>query len=148
MCSSDLGKRLVQLRHTLRYLIGYLFYNDGIQTVIGLAAVFLSQELFSEQQRIAGEDQTFVLQIYLMVQFVAFLGALLFERVAMALGTRKALMISLVLWCGVVLYAYGLMHTPAEAWGLSAMIAVVLGGSQALSRSLFARMIPDRKSHV
>src|SRR5689334_15782656 len=102
---SELGvtlRELVRLPNTLRYLIGYLFFNDGIQTVIGLAAVFLSQELFTAQQREAGADQSFVLQIFLMVQFVAFFGALIFERVAAAVGTKRAILISLVLWSGVV----------------------------------------------
>ena len=133
---------LARLPSTLKYLIGFLFYNDGIQTVIGMASVFLSQELFTEQQRLAGEDQTFVLEIFLMVQFVAFFGALIFERIAASVGTKKAIMISLLLWAGVVIYAYGLLDTLAGAWGMAAAIAIVLGGSQALSRSLFARMIP------
>src|SRR5207249_4747981 len=133
---------LMRLPNTLKYLIGYLFFNDGIQTVIGLASVFLSQELFTAQQRAGGDDQTFVLQIYLMVQFVAFFGAMFFEYVARQLGTKKALLVSLVLWSGVIVYAYGFMHTTAQAWGMASVIAVVLGGSQALSRSLFSRMIP------
>jgi MFS transporter, UMF1 family len=142
---SELGvtlRELVRLPNTLKYLIGYLFFNDGIQTVIGLAAVFLSQELFTARQRELGDDQTFVLQIFLMVQFVAFFGALLFERIAAAIGTKRAILTSLVLWSGVVVYAYGFLSTTTEAWGMAAVIAIVLGGSQALSRSLFARMIP------
>jgi len=136
-------RALVHLPHTLKYLIAYLFYNDGIQTVIGLASVFLSQELFTERQRVLGEDQTFVLEIYLMVQFVAFVGSMLFERIAAWLGTKKALLVSLVLWAGVVVYAYGFLRSTAGAWGMGAVIAMILGGSQALSRSLFSRMIPQ-----
>jgi UMF1 family MFS transporter len=135
-------RELGRLPYTLRYLVGYLFYNDGIQTVIGLASVFLSQELFTEQQRAAGEDQRFVLLIYLMVQFVAFLGALVFERIARVVGTKRAIMISLVLWSGVVVYAYGFLQNTTQAWFMAGAIAMVLGGSQALSRSLFSRMIP------
>jgi UMF1 family MFS transporter len=142
---SELGatfRELARLPFTFRYLIGYLLYNDGIQTVIGLASVFLSQELFTEQQRAAGDDQQFVLMIFLMVQFVAFLGALLFERIAAFFGTKRAILSSLVLWSAVVVYAYGFLATTTQAWGMAAVIALVLGGSQALSRSLFARMIP------
>jgi UMF1 family MFS transporter len=135
-------RELGRLPYTLKYLIGYLLFNDGIQTVIGLASVFLSQELFTEQQRAAGDDQQFVLMIFLMVQFVAFLGALAFERIAAFFSTKRAILISLVLWAGVVIYAYGFLETTTQAWGMAAVIALVLGGSQALSRSLFARMIP------
>jgi UMF1 family MFS transporter len=135
-------RELARLPQTLKYLIGYLFYNDGIQTVLAMASVFLSQELFTQEQRLAGADQTFVLEIFLMVQFVAFLGALLFERIAAAVGTKNAILISLVLWSGVVIYAYGFLQTTFQAFLMGAVIAIVLGGSQALSRSLFSRMIP------
>jgi UMF1 family MFS transporter len=77
-----------------------------------------------------------------MVQFVAFFGSLVFERIAAAIGTKRAILFSLVLWTGIVVYAYGFLETVPEAWVLGAVIALVLGGSQALSRSLFSRMIP------
>lgn len=140
---SELGRtfrELARLRHTLKYLIGYLFYNDGIQTVISMASVFMAQELFIA--RGLKTDQSFLLGVFLMVQFVAIFGALIFERLAYAIGTKRAIMVSLVLWCGVVIYGYGFLHTTREAWIMAAVIAIVLGGSQALSRSLFSRMIP------
>jgi UMF1 family MFS transporter len=77
-----------------------------------------------------------------MVQFVAIFGALLFEKIAYAIGTKKAILISLVLWAGVVIYGYGFLQTTTQAWAMAAVIAIILGGSQALSRSLFSRMIP------
>jgi UMF1 family MFS transporter len=77
-----------------------------------------------------------------MVQFVAFGGALLFERIARWVGTKKAILVSLVIWAGIVIYAYGFLQSMRQAWVMAAMIAIVLGGSQALSRSLFSRMIP------
>ena len=133
-------KELARLRHTLRYLIGYLFYNDGIQTVISMSSVLLAQELFVA--RGLETDQSFLLGIFLMVQFVAIFGALLFERLAYLISTKKAILVSLVLWCGVVIYGYGFLKTTTDAWAMAAVIAIVLGGSQALSRSLFSRMIP------
>ena len=140
---AELGNTFRELRrlpHTLRYLIGYLFYNDGISTLIGLASTFLSQELFVA--RGLPIDNSFLVGLILMVQFVAFFGSLLFERIAAAVSTKVALVISLVLWSGVVIYAYGFLQTVTQAWAMGAVIALVLGGSQALSRSLFARMIP------
>ena len=140
---SELGstfRELFRLRHTLQYLIGYLLYNDGIQTVIGAAAVFLAQELFVARGMEA--PQSFLLGIFLMVQFVAFGGALLFERIANAVGTKNAILVSLAIWSGIVIYAYGFLQSMRQAWVMAGFIAVVLGGSQALSRSLFSRMIP------
>ena len=131
---------LRRLRETLKYLIAYLFYNDGIQTVITVSGAFLGQELFAA--RGMETPPSFLLGILLMVQFVAFFGALGFERVARAIGTKKAILVSLIGWAGVVTYSYGFLHTVRQAWVLAIVIALVLGGSQALSRSLFSQMIP------
>jgi len=144
---SQLGatfRQLLKLRQTMRYLVGYLFFNDGIQTVISMAGIFLAQELFVSRGEEASES--FLLSIFLLVQFLAFFGALLFERIANWLGTKRAIMLSLAIWSGIVIFAYGFLRTEPEmrwqAWGMASMIAIVLGGSQALSRSLFSRMIP------
>lgn len=140
---AELGRtfrELARLRSTLRYLIGYLFFNDGIQTVISMASVFLAQELFIS--RGIRTDQSFLLGIFLLVQFVAIFGALTFERLAYAIGTKQAILISLVLWSAVVIYGYGFLQTTRDAWAMAAVIGIVMGGSQALSRSLFSRMIP------
>ena len=133
-------RELARLRHTRRFLVAYLLFGDGIQTVVAVASVFLSQELFVS--RGLAVDQTFLLGLMLMVQFVGFLGALAFERVAGRMGAKRALVVALVIWCAVVVYGYGLLQTKAQAWLMAATIALVLGGSQALSRSLFSCMIP------
>lgn len=133
-------RELARLRHTLKYLVGYLFFNDGIQTVISMASVFMAQELFIS--RGLETDQSFLLLIFLMVQFVAIFGALIFERLAYAIKTKNAILVSLVLWSAVVIYGYGFLRTTRDAWIMGVVIAIVLGGSQALSRSLFSRMIP------
>ena len=135
----DTFKVMRRLPLTLRYLLAYLVYNDGIQTVIFAASAFLEQELFPQGNPI------FLLEVFLMVQFVAVLGALIFERLAYWIRTKNAILVSLVIWSGVVIYAYAFLHTVAEAWAMAGVIAIVLGGSQALSRSLFSRMIPEGK---
>jgi MFS transporter, UMF1 family len=136
---ADTIRELRRLPLTLRYLLAYLVYNDGIQTVIFAASAFLEQELFPQGNPI------FLLEIFLMVQFVAVFGALLFERLAYLIKTKNAIVVSLVIWSAIVIYAFKFLHTVAEAWVLAGLIAIVLGGSQALSRSLFARMIPEGK---
>jgi len=133
-------KELRRLRETFKYLIGYLFYNDGIQTVISVSGVFLGQELFAA--RGLETPPAFLLGILLTVQFIAFFGALGFERLARVIGTKRAILVSLVGWLGVVTYSYAFLHKVSEAWVLACFIALVLGGSQALSRSLFSQMVP------
>jgi UMF1 family MFS transporter len=131
---------LRRLRETLKYLIGYLFYNDGIQTVIAVSGVFMGQELFAA--RGLETPPSFLLGILLTVQFLAFFGALGFERLARVIGTKRAILVSLIGWAGIVTYVYGFLYTVTQAWVLAVFIALVLGGSQALSRSLFSQMIP------
>ena len=83
-----------------------------------------------------------------MACFVAFGGALLFGRIAIRIGAKRALVIGLVIWTVVVIYAYlGLRgeNRILEFWILGAFIALVMGGTQAVSRSLFANMIPQGK---
>ncbi|MBI1295147.1 MFS transporter [bacterium] len=146
------GQRLLtvgfsQLGHTLRnlpkypqtllFLVAYLLYNDGIQTVIALSSQFGSQEL--------GMGETSLVAVILMVQFVAFLGALTFGFLARRVGTKRSLIISLFIWTGTIVYAYAFLQTEAQFFAMAAAIALVLGGSQALSRSAFSLMIPAGK---
>jgi UMF1 family MFS transporter len=107
--------------------------------VIFASSAFLEQELFP------GGNPVFLLEIFLMVQFVAVAGALIFERLAYLIKTKNAIIVSLVIWAGIVMYAYQFLNSVPEAWVMAAVIAIVLGGSQALSRSLFSRMIPPGK---
>ncbi len=119
---------------TLLFLIAYLFYNDGIQTVIALSSEFGQEEL--------GLPISTLTAVILMVQFVAFLGSILFNYVSKAVGTKRAIMISLLIWTGSLIYAYGFLRTSLHFFILGAVIGMVLGGSQALSRSVFSLMIP------
>jgi len=133
-------RELGKLRHTLRFVIAYLLYNDGIQTVIAMSAVFISQELFVT--RGLAVDRSVLFISYLIAQFVGIFGALLFERIAHFIGAKSAIVISLVIWSTIVIYAYGFLSSVTETYIMSGAIGLVLGGSQALSRSLFSQMIP------
>jgi MFS transporter, UMF1 family len=120
---------------TLFFLLAFLVYNDGIQTVITLASQYGTEELHLEQG-------TLVVTI-LLVQFLAFAGALLLGAVAGRIGAHKTVLLSLVLWTAVILAAFWLPdREPVPFMLLGAAIGVVLGGSQALSRSLFSQLVP------
>ena len=133
-------KELLKLKHTFRFLIAYLLYNDGIQTVIAMSAIFLSQEIFVA--RGLQPDRAVLIVAFMIAQAVGFVGALAFERVSHFTNAKTAILISLFIWCVIVIYAYGFLETVPEAYVMSAFIGLVLGGSQALSRSLFSQMIP------
>ncbi|HEY8952504.1 MAG TPA: MFS transporter, partial [Candidatus Dormibacteraeota bacterium] len=102
--------------------------------VIGLFSEFGQEELKL--------DISTLTVVILMVQFVAFLGALGFDYVARAIGTKRALMVSLLMGTIALGYTYALLHTTPQVFGVAAVIAVALGGSQALSRSAYASIIP------
>lgn len=133
-------KELFKLKQTLRFLVAYLLYNDGIQTVITASSIFLAQELFVA--RGITTDRTVLVIAFLIAQIVAFAGAIVFERLAHFTSTKSAIITSLVIWSLIVIYAYGFLTTVSQAYVMSGMIGFVLGGSQALSRSLFSQMIP------
>jgi UMF1 family MFS transporter len=145
---SQLAQTLREVRHypeTLKYLLAYFLYNDGIQTVIAVAAVFAVAPLV---QGGLGISITTLTLVILMIQFMAFGGALLWGKLAGWIGAKQSIIISLVIWAGVVIYAYvGLRgdSRTMEFFILGAVIALVMGGSQAISRSLFAQLIPAGK---
>ncbi len=136
----DTFAELFKLKYTLSFLIAYLLYNDGIQTVITMSAVFLSQELFIGKG--LEPDPWFLFVAFGIAQLIAFIGALVFERIAYFTSTKTAILVSLLIWCGIVIYGYAFLNTGDEAYLMSGVIGFVLGGSQALSRSLFSQMIP------
>jgi MFS transporter, UMF1 family len=135
-------KELRKLRYTAMFLLAYLFYNDGIQTVILQSSVFLSQELFTQQERDAKTDQSFLIVIFLIAQVSAVVGALVFERIARKIGSKWAILLSLAIWSGIVIYAYAFLADRRQAMFMAAAIGSVLGAAQALSRSLYSKMIP------
>ena len=120
----------------LLFLVAFLFYNDGIQTIIVVAAIFAREELALSQGTI--------LSCFLMIQFVAMPGTLIFGRLAEVYGAKKSLYLALTLFIVVTLFAF-FMSTAWEFWLLGFVIAIILGGSQAVSRSFFSSLIPKGK---
>ncbi|MGB7537564.1 MAG: MFS transporter [Anaerolineales bacterium] len=138
-------KGIRKFPETLKFLLAYFLYNDGIQTVIAVSATFAAAPLLRGGLEIGQSTLTIVI---LMIQFMAFFGALLWGRLAARIGAKRSIIISLVIWAGVVIYAYGGLRGDTrvvEFFILGGCIAVVMGGSQAISRSLFAQMIPTSK---
>jgi MFS transporter, UMF1 family len=135
----QLGRTFKRMRAyplTIMFLVAYLIYNDGIQTVITQAAVFADKELHL--------DKSVQIETILLVQFLAFGGALLLGRLARRYGARNTIAASIVIWLVTLVLAYILpAHKPLLFMALGALIGIVLGGSQALSRSLFSQLIPQ-----
>ena len=108
--------------------------------MITMSAVFLSQEIFVRNG--LETDRKVLLISFGIAQIVAFIGSLVFERISHFTSAKTAILISLIIWSFIVIYGYAFLHTVTEAYFMSGAIGFVLGGSQALSRSLFSQMIP------
>ncbi|HUU84138.1 MAG TPA: MFS transporter [Phycisphaerae bacterium] len=126
-------RRVRQYRQLARLLVAFIFYNTGIGTVIVVAAAYGRDELDIPSETL--------IACILMIQFVGFPAAFGFIALARWLGARGAIFVGLGVYLGVVVFAF-FMKTSAEFWVLGVLVALVQGGTQALSRSLYAGMIP------
>ncbi|MBZ4659507.1 MAG: transporter [Desulfacinum sp.] len=120
-----------------RMVCAYFFFNNGIQTVIAMASMYGATALQLKTGDIA--------LAFLITQAVAFPGAVLLSRLAENWGAKRVLLVSIGLWCCIVLAAYKVQNA-FQFQALAACVGFVLGGSQALSRSLFSRLIPRERS--
>ena len=134
-------RRIKTFRELTKFLVAFLIYNDGIETVIVMASIFGADVLGME----TGE----IILFFLMIQGIAFFGSLIFGFLADAVGNKRTVMISLGIWSLIVLWAFrlGVLWDPkTEFWILGMLAGLVMGGSQAASRSLQGIFTPDANS--
>jgi len=136
------GEVFNTLRHVRRYrmvalfVLAYLFYNDGVQTTISQASTFAMQDLHFAPHELIG--------VILMIQLVAMPGAMLVGYLAdRRLGQKHTLVLTLAIWAGLLVAAL-LVHAKWQFWILGAVVALVLGGTQAVSRSVMGLLTPSR----
>jgi UMF1 family MFS transporter len=142
LLSASFGQLFETLRDLARYrqafimLVAFLVYNDGINTIIRMASIYGSQ---------LGIGQSDLILALLLVQFVGIPFAFAFGRLAEGIGAKRSIFLSLAVYVGISILGY-FMKTAAHFYLLAILVGMVQGGSQALSRSLFASMIPRQKS--
>ena len=136
-------KRLLETFQELRryrdafvFLLAFLLYNDGIQTMIRMATIYGTQ---------IGLPESAMITALLMTQFIGIPCAFVFGMVATRIGARTAVFAGLAVYVLITLLGY-FMTTAAHFFALAGLVGMVQGGTQALSRSLFASMIPRHKS--
>jgi UMF1 family MFS transporter len=123
-------------RNAFLMLVAFLLYNDGIQTIIKMATIYGAEIGIDRDARIAA---------FIVVQFVGIPFSFLFGALAGRIGAKTAVFLSLAVYTGISVLGY-FMTTTWHFFALAFLVGTVQGGSQALSRSLFARMIPVHKS--
>ena len=140
----NLAATLKDMRHFRQlwiFLLAYLFFTNGIETTISSASIFGDQELHM--------DTGALIQLFLLVQFTAFPGAIFFGFLVDRLGNKRSLAIALAVWVPALFWVYnlGVFLPPRTEFHLAAiMIGLVLGGSQAAARSMFASFTPPHRS--
>ncbi len=127
---------LRKYRQAFLMLLAFLIYNDGIGTIIRMASLYGAQLGIAEHHLIAA---------LLLVQFVGVPCAFGFGWLAGRIGAKRAIWLSLAVYTGISILGY-FMQTAVHFYVLAILVGTVQGGSQALSRSLFASMIPRERS--
>ncbi|PCH65107.1 MAG: MFS transporter [Bacteroidetes bacterium] len=131
---------LVHQLNLKTYLFAFFFYNMGVQTVMYAAVLFGDKELKLE----SGQLITSIL----IIQFIAIGGAYLFSNLSDKFGNIKALTWSVLIWIGICIAAY-FVYEANEFYMLAAMVGLVMGGIQSLSRSTYAKFLPkDREQNA
>lgn len=125
---------LEQLPDVKRFLVAFFFYNSGVQTVMYLAALFGTDVLKLESNKL--------IMTILLIQLVASIGASLFARLSAIKGNRFSLMIMIGIWIGVCIAAY-LTTTEYQFYALAIVVGMIMGGIQALSRATYSKLIPE-----
>jgi UMF1 family MFS transporter len=123
-------------RQAFLMLLAFLIYNDGIQTIIKMATAYGTE---------LGIDQSALIGAILLVQFVGIPCSFLFGMLAGRIGAKRALFLGLLAYTAISILGF-YMKTAAHFYMLAGLVGMVQGGTQALSRSLFASMIPQHKS--
>ncbi len=123
-----------------RYLWAFFFYNMGVQTVMYLATLFGQDELDLEQNTLIG--------ILIVIQLVGAVGAMLFSGLSKVRGNRFSLLVMIALWIVVCLAAY-FITSAEEFFALAAIVGLIMGGIQSLSRATYSKLMPaDTEDHA
>jgi UMF1 family MFS transporter len=120
----------------LLVLVAFLVYNDGIVTIIRMAGMFAEER---------GLEPAFILKVLLLVQFVALPAAFAYGALARRFGTKRAVLAGVAGYAGITVLA-GWMSSERDFVILALCVALVQGGVQALSRSMFASLVPPERS--
>ncbi len=139
MAFTRLGETVRELRgykQAFMMLLAFMIYNDGIQTIIKMAAAYGAE---------IGIETGALIGAILIVQFVGVPFAFLFGALAGWIGAKRAIFLGLLVYTGISVLGY-FMRTATHFMMLALLVGMVQGGTQALSRSMFASMVPPHKS--
>lgn len=120
------------------YLGSYFMFNMAVQTIMVMAVAFANKEVI-------GIKQTDLILSILIIQFIGILGAYLMSKASKLIGNFKALGLAIVIWIFLCLYVYQFVWYPWQFYIAAAIVGLVMGGIQSLSRSTYSKLLPDTK---
>lgn len=128
--------QLKQMPSLRRFLLSFFLYSMGVQTVMLVAAGFGAKEIFPDP-----DDQPKLLATIIIIQLVAMVGAWLMSRLSKRIGNWWVITIAVIIWVGVCVGAY-LVRTQMMFYVLAAIVGLVMGGIQSMSRSTYSKLMP------
>lgn len=144
----DLGHTIVlftQHPQALRFLIAYLLYNDGVATLISNVTPYAMQNIYTDAAHTQHIGTVHLVGAIVLVQLVALPGSLVCGWIAHRIGDKATILLTLVVFTAGVMYGQ-IAHLVSEFYVMAGGVGFVLGGCQALSRSLFASFIPEGRN--
>jgi len=135
----QISKKIFKNNHLLLFLLSFFFYSAGVQTVVYLASVFAKEEL-----KFATDE---LIILILILQLVAIIGAYLFALISKKIGSKKGLVIMVIIWTAISFVAY-YVEDKMQFYVLAGFVGMVLGGIQSQSRSAYSKIIDSEKDDL
>lgn len=133
-------RELKQNKQLTRFLPSFFVYSMGVQTVMLVATHFGSDEIKMESGQL--------ITTILIIQFVAMAGSFLFSFLSRKNGNLHTLKLATLIWGLICLGTYLFVYTPIHFYAVAALVGLVMGGTQALSRSTYSKMLPVTEDHT
>jgi len=124
-----------------KFLISYFVYNCGVQTVLIVAVPFANKEIFKTC------DKSGLIAAVIIIQILAAVGAWVISRLSAKFGNFDVIKSVVFVWMFCCLGGY-LIETPEQFYGLAALVGFLMGGIQSMSRSTYAKLLPETKDHA
>lgn len=138
-------KEFKEIKRLKRFLSAFFFFNTGVQTVMLMAVLYASKEIFVGEYEEAG--QTGLIIAILLIQILGALGAFVLSRLSEKIGNLKSLILVVAFWVPLCVAAY-FIQTPMAFYFLASGVGLVMGGVQALSRSTYSKFLPETQDHA
>lgn len=138
-------KEFRAIKQLRRYLTAFFFFNTGVQTVMLMAVLFASHEIFVGEYE--AEGQVGLIVAILLIQILGAAGAFLLSRLSGIIGNLKSLILVVTFWVPLCIMAY-FITTPSMFYVLASGVGLVMGGVQALSRSTYSKFLPETTDHA